>query len=76
MPQSNRAPVPPPLEAAIANPCAPLPLLVTDTVGELIQWAKDAALDYATCQARHRGAVGAYSDARDAAIEANGSKPE
>jgi len=39
-------------------------------------WAKDAALDYAKCQARHGNAVGAYEDARAAAIEANGAEPE
>lgn len=71
----NKAPIPPRLDSAIADRCPPLPLLATDTTAELILWAKDVAIEYAICQAKHANAVGAYDDARDTAIEANSSQP-
>src|SRR5690606_17156088 len=70
-PPSARAPVPPPLSATTAEPCPPLTPLATDTPAELIAWAAPAAVLYAQCQAKHAAAVGAYADARAAAIEAN-----
>lgn len=73
---SNRAPIPPRLDSKIAAPCPPLRQLSTDLVAELLVWSADAAKAYAKCQARHGNAVGAYDDARAAAIEANGAEPE
>lgn len=73
---SNRAPIPPRLDSKIAAACPPLRQLSTDLLAELLVWAKDAALDYAKCQGKHGNAVGAYDDARAAAIKANGADPE
>lgn len=65
------APVPPPLPAALAAPCPPLPPVRSPAIADLALADAHAALAYADCAARHAGAVNAYRAARDTALDWN-----
>jgi hypothetical protein len=71
MSQSGRAPIPPELPAAIADGCPPLPELPDGLLATVATGYALAALEYASCQARHARAVAAYDAARAAAIKNN-----
>ena len=71
LPETRLAPVPPPLPAALAAPCPEPVVLVDKSIGEISQKDIDVVLDYHECRLRQAGAVNAFNEARDAAIEWN-----
>ena len=66
---SARVPVPVELGQQIAELCPPARQLPDPLVSTLATEDSELAVDYAKCQERHRAAVKAYNDSREATIK-------